>query len=101
MSGGNIDVSFIHRVVEKGLITRGRQMKLKTIMLDVPGSLEKFSAIVSKCNANIIMIQYDRLHADLGLDEVIMHVAVEVSSHEIGMKMIAKLEKAGYKITLD
>jgi len=101
MSGGNIDVSFIHRVVEKGLVTRGRQMRFKTIMLDVPGSLEKFSAIVSKCNANIIMVQHDRLHADLGLDEAIMHVAVEVSSYEVGMKMIQKLEKAGYKITLD
>lgn len=101
MSGGNIDVSFIHRVVEKGLVTRGRQMRFKTIMVDVPGSLEKFSAIAAKCNANIIMIQYDRMHAELGLDEVIMHVAVEVSSYETGMKMIKKLEKAGYKIMLE
>ena len=41
LSGGNIDVSFIHKIVEKGLVTRGRNMKFRTLMLDVPGSLGK------------------------------------------------------------
>ena len=48
LSGGNIDVSFIHKIVEKGLVTRGRNMKFRTLMLDVPGSLEKMTRI-SKC----------------------------------------------------
>ncbi|HBI64009.1 MAG TPA: threonine ammonia-lyase, partial [Clostridiales bacterium] len=40
-SGGNIDVSIIHRIVEKGLVTRGRHMKFSIVMPDVPGSLER------------------------------------------------------------
>ena len=42
LSGGNIDVSFIHRIVEKGLVSRGRHMKFSTIMPDVPGALGEF-----------------------------------------------------------
>ena len=96
LSGGNIDVSFIHKVVEKGLVTRGRNMKFKTIMLDKPGSLEQFCTIVRKQNANIIEVQYDRFQADLGLNETIIHMAVEVSGKEHGEKMIKALNKAGY-----
>lgn len=96
LSGGNIDVSFIHKVVEKGLVTRGRNMKFKTILLDVPGTLEQFSSIVRKQNANIIEVQYDRFQADLGLNETIIHMAVEVSGKQHGENLIKSLNKAGY-----
>lgn len=101
LSGGNIDVSFIHKVVEKGLVSRGRNMKFKTLMMDVPGSLEHFSHIVNTQNANIIMVQYDRIQADLNLNETIIHVAVEVSSKEHGQALIKALKNEGYKITME
>ncbi len=101
LSGGNIDVSFIHKIVEKGLVTRGRQLKLKTVMLDIPGSLENFAAIASKCGANIIMVQHDRLHADLNLNEAILHVAFEVSSPKHGNELVKALEENGYCITIE
>jgi len=97
LSGGNIDVSFIHRIVEKGLVTRGRQIKFKTRMLDTPGSLEHFSRIVAGCGANIIMIQHDRLEASLQLDEAILHVACEVSGMEHAQQLLRMLEKSGYQ----
>lgn len=101
LSGGNIDVSFIHKVVEKGLVTRGRNMKFKTIMQDVPGALEHFCTIVRKQNANIIEVQYDRFQADLGLNETIIHMAVEVSGKEHGEKLIQALNKAGYTSSIE
>lgn len=101
LSGGNIDVSFIHKIVEKGLVTRGRQLKLRTVMLDKPGSLEKFAGIASKCGANVIMVQHDRLHADLNLNEAILHVAFEVSSPKHGNDLIQALEQNGYKVTIE
>lgn len=101
LSGGNIDVSFIHKIVEKGLVTRGRQLKLKTIMLDIPGSLKNFASIASKCGANIIMVQHDRLHADLNLNEAILHVAFEVSSPKHGNELVKALEENGYCITIE
>lgn len=101
LSGGNIDVSFIHKVVEKGLVSRGRNMKFKTLMLDVPGSLEQFSHTLHTQNANIIMIQYDRIEEDLKLNETILHVAVEVSSKEHGEALIQTLQDKGYEITME
>lgn len=101
LSGGNIDVSFIHKVVEKGLVSRGRNMKFKTLMLDVPGALEKLTHILCKQNANIIEVQYDRIQADLNLNETILHIAVEVSSKEHGEAVVKELKEKGYEITIE
>lgn len=101
LSGGNIDVSFIHKVVEKGLVTRGRNMKFKALMMDVPGSLEHLTHVVTVANANIIEVQYDRIQADLNLNETILHIAVEVSSKEHGEALLNALRKEGYEVTLE
>ncbi|MGN1008743.1 MAG: threonine ammonia-lyase, partial [Butyricicoccus sp.] len=61
LSGGNIDVSFIHKIVEKGLVTRCRHLKFSTIMPDAPGALERFAHLVADQNANIIRFQHDRV----------------------------------------
>lgn len=101
LSGGNIDVSFIHRVIEKGLVNRGRQMKFNTILPDVPGSLVRLSQRISDLGANIVMVSHDRVNVDLSLDEAIIHIGCEVGSKEHGMKLLDGLEKSGYKITLE
>jgi threonine dehydratase len=101
LSGGNIDVGFIHRIIEKGLVTRGRRMKFKTQMLDVPGSLEKFAKIVAEAGANIVMVQHDKLHAGLNLNEAILHVACEVSGDEHSRLVVSSLEENGYKVIME
>lgn len=101
LSGGNIDVGFIHRLVEKGLITRGRQIKFSMVMGDVPGNLQKISAIIAAAGGNIILVQHDRLSSNLQLNEAILHVACEVSGREHGDQMIRELEAAGYKTYIE
>ncbi len=101
LSGGNIDVSFIHRVIEKGLVKRGRRMKFHTVLHDTPGSLVKLSQTISDLGANIVMVSHDRVDVDLSLDEAIIHVGCEVGSMEHGKKLIKGLEAEGYRVTLD
>ena len=101
LSGGNIDVSFIHKVVEKGLVSRKRKVRFSTLMKDVPGSLEQFAKVVGACNANIIEVRYDRSQEDLNLNETILHVGVEVSGTEHSEQLISALQSKGYKITLE
>lgn len=101
LSGGNIDVGFIHRVVEKGLVTRGRQMKFQTVMKDAPGNLQRVSTIVADCGANIIMVQHDRLNTNLQLGDAILHVACEVGSLEHGKQLVRALEAGGYKVKME
>ena len=101
LSGGNIDVSFIHRIIEKGLVKRGRRMKFSTILPDVPGSLVKLAKNISDLGANIVMVSHDRVNVDLSLDEAIIHIGCEVGSYEHSLKMVTGLENVGYKITLE
>lgn len=98
LSGGNIDMSFIHKIVEKGLVTRGRHLKFSTIMPDAPGALEQFSHLVAEQNANIIRFQHDRVQADLDIGDAIIHVVCEVGGKEHGERLLAALRKHGYQI---
>lgn len=101
LSGGNIDVGFIHKIIEKGLVSRGRQMKFSVVLADKPGSLEEFARIMGAHGANIVSVQYDRMSAELQLNETILHVACEVSGFEHGRRVIGALEKTGYNITFN
>lgn len=101
LSGGNIDVSFIHRIIELGLSTRERKLKFHTTLLDIPGSLGNLSNTLAEADANIVMIRYDRLSADIDPNEAIIHIACEVGGKEHGKKVIKLLEKNGYSIVMD
>lgn len=98
LSGGNIDMSFIHKVVEKGLVSRCRHVKFSTIMPDVPGSLERFSHIVAEQNANVILFNHDRVQANLEIGEAIISVVVELGGKEHADKLFRALTDAGYPI---
>ena len=98
LSGGNIDVSMIHKIVQKGLITRGRQMQFSTIIQDSPGSLKQFLSVVAECGASIISVQHERLNAKLKFNEASLQVSCEVSGMEHGKELITRLEQSGYKM---
>ena len=101
LSGGNIDVSFIHRIIEIGLVARNRKLKFRTVMKDVPGSLEEFSRLMANNNANIVMVHYDRMSADLDPHEVILHIACEVGDKAHGERVYKNLEENGYKVIME
>lgn len=98
LSGGNVDVSFIHKIIERGLISRGRQIRLSVVLADKPGSLEAVSHILAENGANVIAIQYDRVNAGLSLNETILHITCEVSGKDHGCRVINALKQEGYKI---
>ena len=89
---------FIHKIVEKGLITRCRQLKFSVLMPDAPGALEHFSHIVAQQNANIILFQHDRVQTDLEIGEAIIHVVCEVGGVDHAKRLIDTLTDDGYKV---
>jgi len=101
LSGGNIDVSFIHRIIDIGLVARKRKLKFRTVMPDIPGSLENFAKIMAGNYANIVRVQFDRMSADLDPHEVILHIACEVGDEKHGEKVVLSLEKNGYKVIME
>ena len=98
LSGGNIDVSFIHKIVEKGLVTRCRHLKFSTVMPDAPGALERFAHLVAEQNANIIRFQHDRVQADLDIGEAIIQVVCEVGGVEHAKRLLDEMSRQGYQV---
>ncbi len=93
-----MDVSFIHKIIERGLISRGRQIRLSVILPDKPGALENVSRILAANGANVIAIQYDRVNAELSLNETILHITCEVSGKEHGARVMDALKNSDYKL---
>ena len=60
LSGGNIDITMLNVIIEKGLLKSNRKMKLEVVLVDKPGSLQGLTDILSKVGANIVQIEYDR-----------------------------------------
>jgi threonine dehydratase len=98
LSGGNIDVGLMHKVIEKGLLKRGRQLELAILLQDAPGGLEKVAAIIAKTHANVIGVRYDRASAELHINDVILHITCEVSGHEHGKQIVKELKQNGFKV---
>ena len=101
LSGGNIDVSFIHRVIELGLVSRHRRIKLATTLPDSPGSLMRLLQTVADAGANIMTINHDRLCPTLSPSEILVHIACEVGGQEHGRALLDRLGAEGYAVTME
>jgi threonine dehydratase len=101
LSGGNIDVSFIPKVIEQGLVSRHRRMKFNVRLPDAPGSLMCLLQVIADTGANIMTITHDRLCATLTPSEILVHIACEVGGEEHGHALIAALEQSGYRAAIE
>jgi len=96
LSGGNMDVTLLSVIIEKGLLKSGRKMKLTVTLVDKPGSLMRFTEILQELNANIVHIAYDRtsVSLDYGDANVTVHMETKGEEHQREIKEI--LQKEGY-----
>ena len=101
LSGGNIDVSFIQSIIERGLVARHRRIKFSVTLLDRPGSLMQLLGIISTTGANILQIQHDKISEGLNPNETEVHVSLEVGGEEHGKSVIAALKEKGYRVEYD
>jgi len=67
VSGGNIDVTTLQRVVDHGLMKSGRKARITTVIEDRPGHLARLLDVVSRSGANVVSIQHDRASSDSGI----------------------------------
>lgn len=98
LSGGNIDVKTIARVVERGLLAAGRYFKLKVELEDVPGSLARLSADIAEANANVFLISHDRRSMNLPFGATEVHLELETRGYDHIRAIIEHLEGKGYKL---
>jgi len=96
LSGGNMDVTLLSVIIEKGLLKSGRKMNITVTLIDKPGSLMRFTQILQELNANIVHISYDRtsISLDYGDANVTVHMETKGEDHQAQIREI--LKKEGY-----
>ncbi len=84
LSGGNIDVTMLSVIIEKGLLKSHRKMKLTVTLVDKPGSLMKLTELLQALYANIVHIAYDRTSTtlDYGDANVTIHLETKGEAHQ-------------------
>ena len=96
LSGGNMDVTLLSVIIEKGLLKSHRKMKLTVTLVDKPGSLMHFTEILEELNANIVHISYDRTSVSLDYGDANVTVHMETKGQEHQMKIRSVLKSEGY-----
>lgn len=96
LSGGNVDVTLLSVIIEKGLLKSGRKMKVTVTLIDKPGSLLRFTEILKDLNANIVHISYDRTSISLDYGDANVTVHMETKGEEHQQEISDALKKDGY-----
>ncbi|HEC45269.1 MAG TPA: threonine ammonia-lyase [Epsilonproteobacteria bacterium] len=96
LSGGNIDVTMLSLIIEKGLMKSARKMKLLVTLIDKPGALQAFTQILTDVGANIVQIGYDRTSTDLEFGDAHVTVALETKGVEHQVQIREKLKEGGF-----
>jgi threonine dehydratase len=96
ISGGNIDVHLLDRIIEKGLTRTGRMVRFEVLLKDVPGALAELADLVAQHHANILHIIHERATRDIpiGFSKVIL--VLETRGPEQIREIQNGLKKKGY-----
>lgn len=98
ISGGNIDVNILSRVINRGLLSSGRVAELKIAMLDKPGQLREVSTIIAGCGANVIQVRHDPGGEHADIIGCFLHIKMETRNFNQLKQIRQALVTAGYQI---
>lgn len=98
VSGGNIDVSFLNRVVTRGLIMSGRRSTITVELADRPGQLLSVSEIISRCGGNVVTVYHDRSDPNMAVNSCFLRVVMETRDREQAAEIKQELVKAGMQL---
>jgi len=96
LCGGNIDLTMLGRVIERGLASDGRLCRFTATISDRPGGLARFAEVLAEQGASIVDIEHDRAFADEDLNRVSVHCVVETRDHAHMQTILAALNREGF-----
>src|SRR5437868_10810531 len=94
--GGNIDVTLLSRIIERGLVKDGRLVRLRVHLPDYPGALHRLTGILADHRANIVETAYDRAYHGVNLGDTAIDITMETRGPEHIAELLRALESAGY-----
>ena len=94
--GGNIDVTLLSRIIERGLVKDGRLVRLRVHLPDYPGALNQLTAILAQHRANIVETSYDRTYYGVNLGETAIDITMETRGPDHIAELLSALSAGGY-----
>lgn len=101
ISGGNIDVTLLENIIDRGLIRSGRFLKIEVPLADRPGTLKEVLSIIADSRANIEQIHHTRRRLDVGLKTAVVRIEMETRGHEHVGEVLDRLSEAGYEARVE
>ncbi len=95
--GGNIDVSLLARIIERGLVKDGRRVRIRVHLSDRPGALLALTKILADQQANIVETLHNRAHYGVNLGDTVIDITLEARGAAHIQAISAALHEAGYK----
>jgi threonine dehydratase len=95
--GGNIDVTLLSRIIERGLVQDSRLIRLRIHLLDKPGALAELTQIIAAHRANITDTLHNRAYYGVNLGDTVIDITMETRGREQVDQLLTALTQAGYK----
>jgi threonine dehydratase len=95
--GGNIDVTLLSRIIERGLVQDGRLIRLRIHLLDKPGALADLTRLIASYRANIVDTLHNRAYYGVNLGDTVIDITMETRGREQVAELLAALTAEGYK----
>lgn len=97
--GGNIDVTLLSRIIERGLVQDGRLIRLRIHLLDRPGALTDLTRLIASHRANIVDTLYNRAYYGVNLGDTAIDITMETRGRDQVDELLAALTSEGYRHT--
>ena len=98
VSGGNIDMTTLDRIIERGLVQDGRLCQLSVRIMDSPGSLARLTALLGTLRANILQINHSRAFRHVTLGETEVELSLETRGREHVKEIVRSLGEQSYRV---
>jgi len=98
VSGGNIDVTILSRVIERGLKMSGRKANITIALSDKPGQLSDVSNIIAGTGANVTSVSYDSTDLDMNITDCYLRIGVETRDYAHIVSIKQALKAAGFEV---
>ena len=98
ISGGNIDVTSLSRVIERGLMKSGRSSSLLIELVDKPGQLKDVSRIIADCGGNVTSVHHERDGDTESINGCYLRIAMETRNYEHVQEIVQALKREGFKV---
>ena len=98
VSGGNIDVTILSRVIKRGLLTSGRNCTLCIELMDKPGQLQQVSSIIASLGGNVTSVHHERASETTDINGCFLRLVLETRNYDHIKEITAALTAAGFKL---